>query len=171
MRRDLASRAVLIAAGVGTALGAGAGLANAAPLEQDLQQNDAGQNAFDQSAAPTGALPAAPSLPLTDALTATKASGPLDLPAAGGDQLAGLGNLGGLLGGAEAKHPDAPEPEASPSSNGPESTSEDNSTAAPAVSGAQGSPGNATDTKAGSDHTAASPSARDGEYSSSYGTH
>lgn len=100
MRRDLAGRAALIAAGVGTALGAGAGLANAAPLEHDLQQDPAGNNAFDQSlptdALAGGGMAQAPNLPLTGGLpTQTTAASPLDLASA--DQLAGLG---GVLGGA-----------------------------------------------------------------------
>jgi hypothetical protein len=101
MRRDLAGRAVLIAAGVGTALGAGAGLANAAPLEQDLQQDQAGQNAFDQSLptdAVTGALPAAGNLPLSGGAMNTKAASPLEAAPISPDQLAGLGTSG-LLGG------------------------------------------------------------------------
>lgn len=101
MRRDLAGRAVLVAAGVGTALGAVSGIASAAPLENDLQQGPDGQNAFDQTL-PTDALlggvPAAPNLSLTDGLAGTSA-----LPTAGGlpisgDALAGLAG-GGLLSG------------------------------------------------------------------------
>ncbi|TCK21061.1 hypothetical protein [Pseudonocardia endophytica] len=96
MRRDLASRAVLIAAGVGTALGAGAGLANAAPLEQDLQQGPDGQNAFDQSLptdALTGAVPQAPNLSVTDGLANTQALPTAGLPVSA-DALTGLAGNG-----------------------------------------------------------------------------
>ncbi len=101
MRRDLAGRAVLVAAGVGTALGATAGLASAAPLESDLQQGPSGQNAFDQSLptdALAGGLPQAPNLSLTDGVTKTQAASPADAGTASPDAIAGLASNGMLSG-------------------------------------------------------------------------
>jgi hypothetical protein len=176
MRRDLAGRAVLIAAGVGTALGAGAGLANAAPLEQDLQQDQAGQNAFDQSAptdALTGSLPAAPNLGLSDGTMKTQAASPLDVAPVSGGQLAGLGTSD-LLGGLGSNGGTDKATEASDSAQSADSTEAADS-AAPATTGDSTSgstSGSSSDSTAPSSSSGESPAASsgDGGYTSSYGS-
>ncbi|MDQ4116934.1 MAG: hypothetical protein M3235_08190 [Actinomycetota bacterium] len=142
MRRDLAGRAVLIAAGVGTALGAGAGLANAAPLEGGLQQDQS-----QPTDALTGSLPQAPNLSMTDGLAQTQAAKPLDAGPVSGDQLAGLG-ANGLLSGL-----------GSGGGNAEEAGSTDPSGATDQASGATDSASGATEGASGSTEDAATPSA------------